>query len=110
MKTNPFLKPPPVRVLKPRIIIDMDLSNGKSNLRTEGPVTVPLVIDCLMAQLQSLWTQFIKTMTRPVVGANGEPTYKDAPPAEKYCDFNGCKESVDPTVTYCKIHDVVTQQ
>lgn len=80
-KPNPVFRVPPL-VRRTRIIIDVNPTDGKSNLHTEGPMTVPLVLDILIAQTSSLWSQFIKSMTRPVVGANGEPTYKIPADAE----------------------------
>jgi hypothetical protein len=80
--TNPFQKSNPLTNPIPRIIIEFNPADGSSNLRTEGPITIPLVIDTLLAQTNSLWAQFIKSIASPVVGPNGEPTYKKEVPTE----------------------------
>jgi len=58
--------------IKPRIVIEFDPVQGGSILKTYGPLTIPIVIDCLMAQLQSLWRQWIASMTSQIKDANGQ--------------------------------------
>jgi len=63
--------------IKPRIVIEIDPAKGGSLLKTYGPVTIPMVIDALMAQMASMWGQFIKSMTTQLTDPNtGQPALK----------------------------------
>jgi hypothetical protein len=103
MPKQPYFVKGGVRTIKvpvrPRIIIELDPASGQSNLRTEGPLTIPLVIDTLLAQLNSLWAQFMKSMIRPVVGPNGEPTYKTEIPKNPEHDLIDPQRSAPPEQT-----------
>ena len=65
-------------VVKPRIVIEFDPVKGGSVLKTYGNLTVPIVIDTLMAQQASLWRQWITQLQSPVTDANGQPIVKPA--------------------------------
>ena len=63
--------------MKSRIVIEIDPMKGGSVLKTYGPVTMPMVIDALMAQMASVWAQFIKSMTTQLTDPNtGQPALK----------------------------------
>ena len=59
-----------------RIVIECDITKGSSNLKSYGPLSLPMVIDVLMSQLTSLWAQHIKTMMTGLRGPSGEPLFK----------------------------------
>jgi hypothetical protein len=62
--------------IKSRIVIELQPGGG-SLLKTYGPVTMPQVIDALMAQMSSVWAKWITTMTTALTDPNtGQPAVK----------------------------------
>jgi hypothetical protein len=68
----------PVRQPEPRrIVIELNPGGG-SVLTTQGSVTMPQVIDALMAQHVSVWKKWIATMTTAITDpTTGQPAVKE---------------------------------
>jgi hypothetical protein len=72
-----FLEQPIGNPAKPRIVIEL-LPSGGSLLKTDGPVTMPQVIDVLMSQQASVWKKWIASMTTAITDPKtGQPAVKE---------------------------------
>jgi hypothetical protein len=83
IKINPLMRgvPPggkPFAVLNSaRIVITVDMTKGASVLKSEGPLTLPFIIDVLISQISNLWRQWMQAQMG-IVGASTTP--EPAPP------------------------------